>query len=82
MLGSVLPWLPLSGLDMNEITRDEGEVEKMMSDGLRYIGGMKAKLGKAMLAAMEMVVASNITTPILILLGERDKICYPRDSIQ
>ena len=75
-----MPWLALSGLDLNEITRDEGEVEKMMTDGLRYIGGVKAKMGKSIMAAMDMVVASNIKTPTLILLGEKDKICYPRGT--
>lgn len=34
LLGSVVPWLPLRGLDMKEVTRDEEEVEAMMTDGL------------------------------------------------
>ena len=34
VVGSVMPWLPLKGLDMKEITRDEDAVAEMMSDGL------------------------------------------------
>lgn len=80
LLGSVVPWLPLRGLDMKEVTRDEEEVEAMMTDGLRYIGGMKAKLGKALLAAMDTVDAAEIKTPTLVLLGEKDRICYPKGT--
>ena len=66
--------------DMNEVTRDEEEVKKMTNDGLRYLGGMKAKLGKALLSAMDMVDASKMKTPTLIVLGEKDKICYPKGT--
>ena len=53
-----------------------------MSDGLRYIGGIKAKLGKAMLAAMDRVDVekSEVKTSMLVLLGNRDRICYPKGT--
>ena len=41
---------------------------------------MKAKLGKAMLAAMDMVDAAEIKTPTMVLLGEKDRICYPKGT--
>ena len=51
-----------------------------MGDGLRYIGGMKAKMGKELLAAMDKVEADKVRTPTLILLGEKDRICYPKGT--
>ena len=83
ILGSILPWLPLKGLDLNEVTRDEKAVEDMMKDGLRYMGGLKAKMAKEMLAGIERVATADkakFKAAMLVVLGEQDTICYPKGT--
>ena len=48
----------------------------------RYIGGMKAKMGKVMLAAMDLVGVekAEVKTATLVLLGDKDRICYPKGT--
>ena len=82
LLGSVLPWLPLGYMDVNDLSRDLEKVRKAAADELRYQGGVKSKFSKATLKAMEKVAAekAGISTPILVQYGDHDRICKPETT--
>ena len=66
-------------IDINQITRDKSVVENIRNDKLRYHGGTKARLGWVLLQSCEIAQnnLSNLTLPLLVLQGEKDKLVVP-----
>ena len=66
-------------IDVNQITRDKEFVEKAKHDPLRWHGGSKARTGWLLLETCEMAQnnLSNITIPLLVLQGEKDRLVVP-----
>ena len=66
-------------IDIDQITRDKTIVEKIKKDKLRWHGGTKARLGWQLIQSCEIAQnnLSNITIPLLVLQGEKDKLVVP-----
>ena len=69
----------VDSIDINLITRDKAVVENIRKDKLRYHGGTKARLGWLLLQSCEIAQnnMSNLTVPLMILQGEKDKLVVP-----
>ena len=69
----------IDGIDINQITRDKEVVEGIRKDKLRYHGGTKARLGWVLIESCEIAQnnLSNLTLPLLVLQGEKDKLVEP-----
>jgi len=69
----------IDAIDIEQITRDKEVVEKIRKDKLRYHGGTKARLGWVLLQSCEIAQnnLSNLTLPLLVLQGEKDKLVVP-----
>ena len=82
ILKSTLPWIQISGVKKDFVTRDRSEVERMKNDPLYWSGGIKVKQGYAGLKALETLgeKMGDIQLPILIQQGEEDKIVRPQGA--
>ena len=69
----------IDGIDITQITRDKEVVENIRKDKLRYHGGTKARLGWVLLEGCEIAQnnLSNLTLPLLVLQGGKDKLVVP-----
>ena len=69
----------MDAIDVSQVTRDKEVVEMLRKDKLRYHGGTKARLGWVLLQSCEIAQnnLSNLTLPLLVLQGEKDKLVVP-----
>ena len=72
----------IDSINVDTITRDKNEVEKIKKDNLRYKGGFKAGLAWVLLENCEMAEnnLSRLTLPLLVLQGEKDKLVVPEGA--
>lgn len=82
ILKSAIPWIQISGVKKDFVTRDRDEVERMHNDPLYWSGGIKVKQGYAGLQALEVLEEkmSSIQLPMLIQQGDEDKIVRPQGA--
>ena len=75
-LSNMMPKLALDKLDPSLTTRDVAVWQKYAADPLVYHGGMRARWGHEMLAAMDAfwLNVAKISLPILLIHGTDDKI--------
>ena len=69
----------IDSIDVNQITRNKEAVENCKKDKLRWHGGTKARLGWILIQSCEIAQnnISNLTIPLLVLQGEKDKLVVP-----
>ena len=72
----------VDSIDINQITRNKEVVENISKDKLRWHGGTKARLGWILIQSCEIAQnnLSNLTIPLLVLQGEKDKLVVPAGS--
>ena len=72
----------IDSIDVNLITRDKAFVAKAKNDTLRWRGGTKARLGWLLIQSCERAQnnLSNLTIPLLVLQGEKDKLVVPEGA--
>lgn len=82
MLSSFLPWVQISGVKKDFVTRDDKERERMREDPLYWSGGIKVKQGYAGLKALESLEArmDRIQLPLFIQQGAEDKVVRPEGA--
>jgi alpha-beta hydrolase superfamily lysophospholipase len=75
-VGSLLPDLPIEGIDPQEVSRDPEVVAAYIADPLVYRGKIPAGIGKALLLVGETMPrrAAAITAPLLVVHGEADSL--------
>lgn len=77
LLGRIMPNLPVSTLDLSQVSRDPEVVSWMTQDPLRYHGSVRVGWAAAMLDALEEVntKVEALDVPFLLLHGTADKLC-------
>jgi alpha-beta hydrolase superfamily lysophospholipase len=79
-LSAVAPILPVQALDPTLVSRDPQVVDAYRSDPLVYQGKLRARLGYEFVQATHSARthAFRLTLPLLIALGDADRIAYPQ----
>ena len=82
LLSSLVPTLPMIGLDPAGVSRDPEVVRAYVSDPLVHHGKVRARLIAEMMTAMKQTLshANEISLPILIMHGEEDTLTSPEGS--
>jgi acylglycerol lipase len=83
LLGSLIPSVSVpSGLDINEISRDQEVVEEYTNDTLVH-NRMSLGFGKVMIDVVKSTIehAGGFKYPLLLMHGKKDSIAYPSGSI-
>jgi acylglycerol lipase len=78
-LSSLMPRLPLVGLEAKHVSRDSAVVRAYVNDPLVHRGKTTARLAAELVKTMRLVAdrASKITLPLLIVQGGADKLVDP-----
>jgi len=78
----ILPNLQIGGVKDDLVTSNQEWREKFAADDLNHHGGVKAGLGYVLLEAMSQLEEkfSEINIPYLLIMGEKDQICYVEGS--
>ncbi|XP_069793490.1 monoglyceride lipase isoform X4 [Narcine bancroftii] len=82
LMHHLVPNMPLGSMNPHWLSRDENEVTNYYKDPLCYHGAMKVGFAAVLLNAINGLknVLVTITTPVLILHGDADKLCDIRGS--
>jgi acylglycerol lipase len=77
--GSIVPWMPVGGVDNTGLSRDPAVIEAADNDPLAYHGMVRARTGAQFKYAMERIHASarKIALPAYIIQGGADKVIGP-----
>lgn len=72
----------VDSIDITQITRNTDVVENIRKDKLRWHGGTKTRLAWILIQSCEIAQnnLSNLTIPLLVLQGEKDKLVVPAGS--
>jgi acylglycerol lipase len=81
-LSSLMPRLPMVGVEANHVSRDAAVVRAYVNDPLVHRGKTTARLAAELVKTMQLVAtrASKITLPLLIVQGGSDKLVDPAGS--
>ncbi len=82
MLGTVLPFVPVSKIDPRLVSRSQAVVEDYIADPLNYHGAISAGVAREFVVHADSLQADvkRITLPTLLMWGTDDKLCPPRGA--
>jgi alpha-beta hydrolase superfamily lysophospholipase len=81
-LALLAPRLPLTPIDVEAVSRDAAVVARYRVDPLNYHGRIRARMGRELVRATELIAAElhRIALPALILHGGGDRLADPEGS--
>ncbi|MBP8130171.1 MAG: lysophospholipase [Candidatus Hydrogenedentes bacterium] len=76
VVGAVLPWLPVGGVNTEALSRDPAVVQAADADPLSYHGRVRARTGAQLKFAIDRIAADmhTVDAPLYILHGTDDKL--------
>ena len=79
VMGSLLPWMPVGGVDNTGLSRDPAIIEAADKDPLSYHGLVRARTGAQFKYAMARVhaAAPKIALPTYVIQGGEDRLIGP-----
>ena len=82
LISPLLPELQMGRVRVEQVTSDTDIQARLVTDKLRWTGGVKLGLGMAFLRCLETIHKNikTISTPFLILHGDNDSLCQPAGS--
>jgi acylglycerol lipase len=82
VLGTVLPFVPVSKIDPRLVSRSQAVVDDYIADPLNYHGAISAAVAREFVVHAESLPADvkQITLATLLMWGTADKLCPPRGA--
>ncbi len=81
-LGLVAPWLPVSRIDPQLVSRDATVVQAYVDDPLNHHGAISAAVAREFVCHVQTLAEDvrQLTLPTLLLWGTEDRLCPPRGA--